>query len=60
LGYRVHGTVGLIVRSVRGRQKTPAEVVKILEAVPRHSTLHIRRALLGEVIAAVKAEFGLP
>lgn len=59
LGMQVHGTVGIIVRAVRRRQRRPQEVVAILRRIPSSSTLHIRASLLESVINRVRQEFGL-
>jgi predicted nucleic acid-binding protein len=53
LGIRVHGTIGILVRSVRQRRRTKAEVLGILGAIPTSSTLHLKRSLLDAVIAQV-------
>lgn len=49
-----HGTLGLLVRSLRRGQRTKAEVVAILKSIPVRSTLHIRSALLSEFIHEVE------
>ena len=54
LGLRVHGTIGLVIRSVRTKQRTPGQVIEILESMPKRSTLHIARPILDEAIAAVR------
>ena len=56
LGIVVHGTIGIVVRSIRRRQRTKAQVVKLLRAIPQRSTLHLRRSLLEEVIAQVESD----
>lgn len=56
LGYRVHGTVGILVRAIRRKQKTREEVVGILRNLPHQSTLHIRRQLLQEIIGRLEDE----
>jgi predicted nucleic acid-binding protein len=53
LGFKVHGTVGLIVRAIRRGTRTVAEVKTLLEQVPMRSTLHISRSLLAEIIEAL-------
>lgn len=57
--YKVHGTIGIIIRSVRRGQKKPEEVVKILSNIPIKSTLYIEASLLKEIIIKVKNEFDL-
>jgi predicted nucleic acid-binding protein len=49
LGYRVHGTIGLVVRAIRTGQRTREEVLAIFDELPRRSTLYIQRSLLNEV-----------
>ena len=55
LGFRVHGTIGVVVRAVRRRQRTKRQVVNLLRAIPRRTTLHITADLLGSVIEQVLA-----
>ena len=55
LGYRVHGTIGILIRAIRRRQKTKIEVITILQKLPILSTLHIRPKLLQEIIAQLEA-----
>lgn len=52
---RVHGTLGLLVRALRRGQRGRDEVIALLRAIPAQSSLHIRPALLNEVIAQVEA-----
>lgn len=56
LSYRVHGSIGILVRAIRRHQKTREEILAILRDLPARSTLHIRPALLKEVIARVEDE----
>ncbi len=59
LGMMVHGTIGIILRAIRRSQRTPQEVIAILERLPISSTLYVRASLLESVINRVKQEFGL-
>jgi predicted nucleic acid-binding protein len=59
LGMRVHGTLGVLLRAPRRGQRTPEQVLTLLRALPRKSTLHIRPDLLEAVVARVRQEFGL-
>ena len=59
LGYRVHGSVGILLRAVRRHQFSGAEVLARLQAIPQRSSLHIRPALLDEIIARLQQEYGL-
>jgi predicted nucleic acid-binding protein len=54
LGYRVHGTIGVLLRAIRRRQRTAQETVAILHSMPARSSLHIRLDLLEEIIAEVE------
>jgi predicted nucleic acid-binding protein len=56
LGYRVHGTIGVIVRAIRHRQRTRAEVLTILQQIPAQSSLFIKPQLLTEIIQRVERE----
>ena len=57
MGFRVHGTIGLIVRAIRRNQLSPEKVVEILSAIPEKSALDIKADLLNSVIARIKKEF---
>lgn len=56
-GYRVHGTIGLLIRTARRGQKTPRQVLEILQAIPVRSTLFIRSDLLNSVIRQLEREW---
>jgi predicted nucleic acid-binding protein len=56
LNYRVHGTIGILLRAIRRQQRTPGEVLSILHGLPANSTLYIRPDLLLEIIAEVENE----
>lgn len=58
-GYRVHGTIGLLLRSVRKNRRSARDVLLLLEGIPTRSTLHIRPSLLEEILSTAKREFGL-
>ena len=57
--FKVHGTIGVLIRSIRRRLKKPEEVLYILAEIPQKSTLHIKPSLLNEIIQMVKNEFSL-
>jgi predicted nucleic acid-binding protein len=57
LGYRVHGTIGLLIRAVRRRLKPPGEILTILRSLPERSTLYIRQGLLAEIIGQLEREW---
>ena len=54
-GFRVHGTVGLVIRAFRRGTRTIAQVRSTLEHIPTRPTLHINRGLLDRVIASLPA-----
>lgn len=56
LGYRVHGTIGILLRAIRRNQKTAYDVIEILSSIARQSTLHIRPKLLEEIIERLEKE----
>ena len=56
LGYKVHGTIGLILRAIRKKVKTPKEVIRLLKEIPERSTLFVRPVLLEEIIQKVEKE----
>ena len=57
--FKVHGTIGILIRSIRRGQKKPEEVLQILEDLPKKSSLHIKHSLLNEILQKVKQEFQL-
>jgi predicted nucleic acid-binding protein len=59
MGFRVHGTVGILVRSIRRGLREPQEVIHVLADIPAKSTLHIKRSLLNEITSRIKKEFNL-
>ena len=50
----VHGTLGVLLRSIRRNQRTASEILEVLHALPLRSTLHIKRELLDEIIRQVE------
>jgi len=54
MGYKVHGTIGVIIRSIRRGQKKTEEVLEILSGVLLKSTLHIKPSLLDEILQKIK------
>lgn len=59
LGYRVHGSIGILLRAIRRGQLSAAEVLTRLRAIPQRSSLHIRPALLEEIMTRVREQFGI-
>jgi predicted nucleic acid-binding protein len=54
LGIRVHGTIGVLVRSLRQGIRTKEAVLGILRSIPTTSTLHLKRSLLEAVVKQVE------
>lgn len=54
MGFKVHGTIGILVRSIRREHMKPEEVIRILKEIPLKSTLYIKPSLLEEIIFKIK------
>jgi len=54
LGIVAHGTIGLLLRSIRRMQKSKEEVIALLQSLPHKSTLFIKPSLLEEIIRQVQ------
>lgn len=54
LGYRVHGTIGVLIRAIRRNLLKPEEVADALKRVHDVSTLHIKKTLLQEIISKIR------
>ncbi len=52
-----HGTIGILVRAIRRRQRTKEEILAVLRSLPRRSTLHMKSSLLQSVISEVEGSF---
>lgn len=59
MGFKVHGTIGILIRSIRRAQMKPKEVLDILKQIPARSSLHIKPSLLEEIMLKIRKEFGL-
>ena len=57
--FKVHGTIGVLLRSIRRGIRKPDEIIDILFEIPQRSTLHIKPSLLNEIIQLIKNEFSL-
>lgn len=55
MGLPVHGTLGILLRAIRRKQRDPRDVADLLRTIPSRSTLHIRPNLLKEIIAEVES-----
>ncbi len=56
-GYLVHGTIGLLVRSVRRGQRSANDALSLLRTLRERSTLFIRPALLDGIIEMLETEW---
>lgn len=54
MGLRVHGTVGILLRAVRRKQRSRGEILAIFERLPEQSSLYIKKSLLEEVIQSLR------
>ena len=59
MSFKVHGTIGLLVRSIRRSQRKPLDVLKILSDISNKSTLYLKTSLLEDAKMRIKKEFGL-
>ncbi len=59
IGFKVHGTIGIIVRSIRREFMLPSQVLQTLTEIPTKSSLHIKHSLLEEIIVKIKKKFQL-
>ena len=55
--FRVHGTIGILLRSIRRGRKKPEEILQILADLLKKSTLFIKHSLLNEILLQLKQEF---
>jgi len=56
-GYRVHGTLGVLIRSVRTGRRKPQEILRLLRELPRRSSLFIRPDFLETIIVRLEKEW---
>ena len=54
LDFTVHGSIGILIRSVRTAQRTRQQILNLLRELPDQSTLHISRQLLRKVVAEIE------
>lgn len=54
LGYRVHGSIGILLRAIRRQQRTLHEVLSILRELSARSSLHIRPSLLEDIVSQLE------
>lgn len=58
LGFRAHGSLGILLRAIRRGQRTREEVLALLREIPKRSSLHVRSRLLQDIIEEVEHEGG--
>lgn len=54
-----HGTIGLLIRSVRKDRRTGEDIIPLLRDIPNRSSLYVRSSLLDEIISALEVEWNL-
>ncbi len=54
LALPVHGTIGILLRSIRRGQQTVSQVEEVLRNLPNVSTLHVKQLLLDEILETLK------
>jgi len=59
MGFNVHGTIGILIRSIRRGQMKPEDVVDIIAQIPVISTLHIKPSLLEEISHEISVKFSV-
>jgi predicted nucleic acid-binding protein len=57
LGYKVHGTIGVLIRTIRRGMMKPKEVIDVLNDISSMSTLYIKNSLMEEIITRLKHEY---
>jgi len=55
LGYRSHGTIGILLRSIRRGLRSQAEISSVLRSLPFRSTLHIRQSFLEAILRELES-----
>lgn len=51
----VHGSIGVLLRAVRLGRRTQAQVIDTLEGLGERSSLHIRPALIAEIVQGLRS-----
>lgn len=59
MSFNVHGTIGILIRSIRQGQKSPREVLDIIKNIHSKTSLYIKHSLLQEIRLKIKSEFNL-
>ena len=58
-GIKAHGTIGILIRSVRKGHRSEQDIIDLLRGLRSRSTLYIRPSLLAEIIQALEKEWKL-
>jgi len=56
-GLEAHGTIGLLIRSVRKDRRTGEDIISLLRDIPNRSSLYVRSSLLKEIICELEVEW---
>jgi predicted nucleic acid-binding protein len=59
MGIEVHGTIGVLVRSVRRGKRTAEGILQLLDELPNRSTLFIENTLLEDIKGNLRKEWRL-
>jgi predicted nucleic acid-binding protein len=54
LGFKVHGSIGILLRAIRRGHRARFEILTLLRELPVRSSLHLRPSLLLDIIAEVE------
>lgn len=57
--FKVHGTIGIITRTIRRGLMKPQEVLRIPTEIPSKSSLYIKLSVLEKTILKIEKELGL-
>ncbi len=55
LSLTAKGTIGVLVRAIRRKRRSKAEVVQIIQSIPERSTLHVKASLLERVVQEIES-----
>jgi predicted nucleic acid-binding protein len=55
LGMISRGSIGIVLRALRRKERTKTEVLNVLRGLPQNSSLHIKASLLAQIIREVEA-----
>jgi predicted nucleic acid-binding protein len=54
LGINAHGTIGILIRSIRQKRKTTQEIISLMQTIPQKSTLFIKKSTLSSIIDTIR------